>query len=308
MPLSPSLPFVLVNALRQVDIVHFHHPFPLSEIAFALADTTAKTVVTWHADITRQRWAHFFYAPLVKRFLRRVDRIVATSQECLERSEFLRAVRSKCEVIPLGVDPDRFAVTPGVAKEAEAIRARYGKPLVLFVGRLVYYKGVRYLIEAMRDVNALCLIIGEGPCRKELEKASKACAVSDRVAFLGARSDEELPAYYHACDVFVLPSVEPAEAFGIVQLEAMACGKPVISTELPTGVRFVNLHGITGLRVPPRDPASLADGINNLLRDAELRDRLGSNGRKRVSEVFDVRMMVSAYLRLYESVAASPPS
>lgn len=143
--------------------------------------------------------------------------------------------------------------------------------IVLFVGRLSYYNGVEYLIEAMQSVNAKLLIDGDGKSREKLENMTVSLGLEERVKFLGKVSNELLKYCYQICDVFVLPSVEPTEAFGLVQLEAMAYGKPVINTLLPTGVPFVSIDGKTGLTVEPRNSKALADAINKLLSDDELR-------------------------------------
>jgi glycosyltransferase involved in cell wall biosynthesis len=306
MPTPPAFPFRLAAESGRADIVHFHHPFPLAELTFALAGTPARSVVTWHGDIIRQRWSARVYRPFLKRFLRKVDRIVVTSPEMLEHSALLQPFRSKCEIIPLGIDVKVFSPTPEVAAAARAVRGRYKGPLVLFAGRLVYYKGLEYLIRAMRQVEASCLIVGEGPLKKKLKSLAASLEVAHRITFLPSCTQAELVAYYHACDVFVLPSVEPAEGFGLVQLEAMACGKPVISTDLPTGVRFVNQDGVTGLRVPPRDDRKLAEALQRLLADPGLRESLGENARKRVAAEFNQELMVERYEQLFTSLVSSP--
>lgn len=183
------------------------------------------------------------------------------------------------------------------------MRARFGRPLVLFVGRLIYYKGLPYLFQAMRDVDAHCLILGDGRQRDELQRAARSSDFANRISFILNASDSELPAYYHACDLLVLPSVEPSEAFGLVQLEAMACGKPVVNTDLPTGVTFASPNGVSGLTVPPRDSVQLAGAMNRLISDVELRNTMGANARQRVEKLFDVNCMVSKYLQLYESLS-----
>ena len=143
---------------------------------------------------------------------------------------------------------------------------------MLFVGRLVYYKGLEYLIEAMRWVpDAVLVVVGTGPLRGRLQRLSEQwLGCPGKVVFLGAVAEHDLCAWYHACDVFVLPSVELSEAFGLVQLEAMACAKPVVTTDLPTGVTYVNQHGHTGLVVPRRNSRALAEAINILLDNRQL--------------------------------------
>jgi len=184
------------------------------------------------------------------------------------------------------------------------IHTKHGPNIVLFVGRLIYYKGAEHLIRAMKDVDGKLLIVGEGPLEGQLRSLAAELGIEDKVAFLGRIQDREMAAYYHSCDVFVLPSIARSEAFGIVQLEAMACGKPVINTDLPTGVPKVSRNGETGITVPPADPAALTEAINNLLEDSDLRQEYGSNARRRVEERFSIKRMLDDVYRVYEKVLA----
>jgi len=178
-----------------------------------------------------------------------------------------------------------------------------GEKIVLFVGRLVYYKGLEYLIEAMKDVEAKLLIAGSGPLEKQLRKKSRIIGVGQKVIFLGKVSDAEIKYLYQICDVFVLPSVEPSEAFGLVQLEAMAYGKPVVNTNLPTGVPFVSRHGETGLTVPPRDPKALAEAVLRMMDlPEEKRREMGKAARKHVEENFSLDRIVDMWEALYKEL------
>jgi glycosyltransferase involved in cell wall biosynthesis len=201
-------------------------------------------------------------------------------------------------VIPFGITTERFEqVDPRAVSE---IRERYGPKIVLAVGRLVYYKGFKYLVRAMERVQGKLVLVGEGPLRQSLEREVRERGLQARVFLLGRVPD--LDAYYKAADVFVLPSVARSEAFGIVQLEAMACGKPVVNTTLDSGVPFVSMHGISGVSVPPGDTDALAEAICLLLGDPELSSRYGDAGRKRVREQFGLETMIARTACLYERV------
>jgi rhamnosyl/mannosyltransferase len=199
------------------------------------------------------------------------------------------------------MDLHRFDSTPALEAEAASWRARYGnRPLLLFVGRLRHYKGVNVLIEAMQQLpEATALIVGIGPLAADLQQQAQAAGLLDRVQFLGEQPDAALVALYHAADVFVLPSTNRAETFGIVQLEAMACGRPCVCTELGTGTSYVNQHGVTGLVVPPNDPAALAAAVRQLLADEPLRRRLGEAGRRRAQSEFSIDAMLDRTLDFY---------
>jgi rhamnosyl/mannosyltransferase len=173
---------------------------------------------------------------------------------------------------------------------------------VLFTGRLVAYKGCDVLLRALEHIHADAIFAGDGPLRGELTALSEALGVSNRVWFRGDVSPEHLLALYHAADVFVLPSVTRAEAFGFVQVEAMACGTPVISTNLPTGVPWVNQHRITGMVVEPGDVQALRDALTSLLLDPTTRDRMGAAARLRVEQEFTLRQMGERATALYKEL------
>ncbi len=297
MPLGFTFPLWLRRL--EADIIHFHHPFPLGEISYLLTKPKGKMVITWHSDIIHQKHLLKFYEPFLLKLLERADRILPTSANYIESSPFLRRFRNKCQPIPLGIDVEQFKLTPGIENAAARIREKYGSKILLFIGRLVYYKGVEYLIEAMRHIDAHLIIIGEGPLENKLKTLAHGEGVAEKMSFLKPVRDEELPHYYYACDVFVLPSVARSEGFGIVQLEAMVCGKPVVSTNLPTGVAFVNQHQKTGLVVPPRDAQALAEAINTLLKDPKLRKKYGKYGKMRVEREFTKEIVAQRVLEVY---------
>ena len=175
---------------------------------------------------------------------------------------------------------------------------------MLGVGRLIYYKGFENLVRAMADVRATALIAGDGPLGGALAAEAARLGVADRVVLMGRVNDADLKACYHACDVFALPSVERSEAFGIVQLEAMACGKPVVNTRLDSAVPHVSLDGLTGLTVAPGDPAALAAALNALLDDPARRAAMGAAARRRVREEFSAELMARRTLEVYREVVA----
>ena len=158
------------------------------------------------------------------------------------------------------------------------------------------------MLSALTRLSAHGVIVGQGPMAEEWRRLARRLGVADRATFLGEVSDAERRILLHASDVLVLPSIDRREAFGIVQLEAMACGRPVIATDLPTGVRFANQDEITGLLVPPRDADALARAVRRVLDDAGLRERLGQAARQRVQREFTAARMIERTLLLYEEV------
>lgn len=302
---STSLCFGLPGALRRMrpDIVHVHLPNPWAEWSYFAAGAPGRLVVSFHSDIIRQKLLLRLHAPMHRRFLRAAARVIVATPRHIEYSPFLRELpRERCVVIPYGLDVREFELTRARAAAAAELRRKVGTPLVLFVGQLVYYKGVEVLLAAMRRVKGSALIVGRGPLEKRLRRLAGELGVSERVHFMGYVSEEELRVAYHACDVFCLPSTYRSEAFGIVQLEAFACGKAVVSTDLPSGVPWVNRDGETGLVVPPGDSEALAGAIERLLTDDELRKGMGERGRQRVVREFNADRMAGETLRVYEEV------
>jgi len=244
------------------------------------------------------------FEPFLQAALRKSSAIIATSPNYLATSPALQNFRERCHVIPYGIDTTQFAECSPEA--VRRVRERFGDRLVISVGRLVYYKGFDVLIRAMASVRGKLVIVGDGPLRAELGNLAAQLGVTDKVIFAGEINNADVAPYYHAADLFALASVARSEAFGIVQIEAMAAGLPVINTALDSGVPFVSLDGETGLTVPPGNPPALAEAINRLLDDAGLRQRLGQAGIRRARQEFSLDTMLRRTLQLYRTVAGQP--
>jgi len=298
MPISFTFPFILAWKSRKFDIIHFHLPFPLGVLSYLfLGSKKKKIVVIYHSDIVRQRKLMIFYKPFLYAFLKRAYKILVLSPNLIRSSSYLKQWKNKCCVIPFSIDIDNFVHFYDIGN-------RFGispeEKIVLFVGRLAYYKGIEYLIKAMQDVEAKLLIVGEGKLREKLERLARFLNVDNKILFLGKLSDKMIKYCYQICDVFVLPSTESSEAFGIVQLEAMAYAKPVVNTNLPTGVTYVSIDGETGLTVPPKDSKALADAINKILTDERLASIFSQNARRRVKEKFSRKKMIESIYSIYQ--------
>ena len=308
-PASPTFPLALREESRDVDVLHFHLPHPLAVGSHLLAGRDGPAmVVTYHSDIVRQTTALALYRPFLRRFLAGSDRILPTSPNLLEGSDHLDPHADRCTVVPLSIDVDSFVDDLAFVDVAPDSPAELGaatdpdRPTFLFVGRLAYYKGVEYLIDAMADVEADLLVVGDGDRRAALERRARSRDVDGKVTFLGRVPDGTLSACYAAADAFVLPSVAPSEAFGVVQLEAMAAGLPVVNTDLPTGVPWVSPDAETGLTVPPRDADAVAGALTTLVEQPGLRARLGANGRERVEARFDRERTIHRVESVYDDV------
>jgi glycosyltransferase involved in cell wall biosynthesis len=298
-PICPGM--IPKIAFSRADIVHVHLPNPGAVLACLASGFRGCLVASWHSDVVRQKKLLRLFTPFLHLFLSLCGAIVIGSRKHLESSDQLSRWAGRCRVIPYGIRVSEFdKVDEAMVKR---VRGIFGPRIVLTAGRLVYYKGFNHLVRAMRRVDATLLIVGEGPNYSALEQLAWDAGVRSRVVFTG--SVQDIRPYYHAADVFVLPSVARSEAFGIVQLEAMACRKPVINTSLPTAVPDVSLDGITGFTVPPADPDALATALNRLLNDQELRCIFGDAARRRVETVFSANKMRESMMNLYTELLTS---
>jgi rhamnosyl/mannosyltransferase len=291
------------------DVIHAHFPNPLSDLACLLAPRKTPIVLSWHSDIcVRQKYMIQFYSPVQRALLRRVDRIVVATPNHLEFSDWLPEFRHKVVVIPFGLDLERFQLSEQqMVRVAELRNSAGGRSILLNVGRLVGYKGQCHAIEALRNVaNAELWLVGSGPLEPDLRRLAAEVGVSDRVRFFVDVSDADLPLYFKACDIFVFPSTTAAEGFGLVQVEAMACGKPLVATNIRSGVTYVCSDGVNGLVVPVGDSAALAAALNRLLSTPELARRLGEVGRTRAFSEFSSPVMIQGFMNLFRSLTQQP--
>ncbi|HQF41829.1 MAG TPA: glycosyltransferase [Ignavibacteriaceae bacterium] len=305
LPLSPTYFWHLLKF--KGDILHIHEPFPLADLTTeffpGLRKKFTKIVASWHCDITRQKWALPVYSRFIHSFLKKVDRVIVSNPHLINNSDFLSYYKDKCEVIPIGINID-WAKTPLVTNNLfDELFEHKTDAKLLFVGRLVHYKGIEFLIDAMQQVhNAVLVILGSGPLEKELRNRINKLKLEQRIKVINEVDEETLHNYFKSCDIFILPSVNQTEAYGIVQIEAMACGKPLVCTELGTGTSYLNENNITGLVVPPSDSGALADAINKIIKDDNLRLRFGKEGKEKAFSDFTSEKMIKRTYQLYEKL------
>ena len=297
MPLSPDFLLKYRKLSKNADILQLHAPFPLADLAVLLFRRKGKLIVWWHSDIVRQRFLRRLLSPVIRNTLNRASVILVADEAIINASDFLHKYKHKCKIIPFGLDFTAYPTPPdNFLQPTDANKVK-----LLFVGRLVYYKGIDVLIKAMKTVkNAELFIVGTGDLETSLREASKQAHTDTKIHFMGYLSREALLAAYRGCDAFIFPSVANSEAFGICQLEAMYYAKPVINTNLPTAVPTVSIHGETGLTVPPGDADALAKAINTLAENPALRQAYGEAAAKRVREKYNKAEMLEAVYKCYE--------
>ncbi len=319
-PLSPSFPLWLHRAIRafQPNLLHLHLPNTSAFAAFLLpAARRLPWVVHWHADVVasqldrRLALAYKFYRPFEQRLLGASPAIIATSAPYLAASSALSAWRERCSVIPLGLDPQRIAAPSAAAQQRAAQLWGEGQQLrILAIGRLTYYKGHDVLIQAAAALpDTRVLIVGSGEQRRRLEQLRATLHLQQRVQLPGFQSEDDLNALLASCDVLCLPSLERTEAFGLVLLEAMRFGKPVVVGDIPgSGTGWVVREAGHGLCVAPGDAPALAQALRTLhLRPAQ-RLALGEQGQRALDEKFGIVPVASAVAALYQRVMATTGS
>ena len=189
-------------AREQADVIVIHEPNPMGLVAYALARPAARLIVWFHSEVVRDRWKYaLMYRPWLAHAMRRASRVIVGSPPMAD-AEQLRGFHVRTEVIPYGVDQRRLERSPEVAARETRLRASHSGLLILFVGRLVPYKGLTVLLRAMVDVPATAVLVGDGPQREALEALARELGIASRVVFAGEVDETELTAWYHACDLF----------------------------------------------------------------------------------------------------------
>lgn len=298
-----SLLWKLPKMAKDFDVVHVHSPNPLAELAALLIPKNVPIVCTHHSDVVRQKWLLPLYGKLFHKFLSRVSKIFVPTQNHIKFSHFLPGYKEKCVELPFSINTAAFHLNSEVEKEIHELKQTYGQ-YALFVGRLVGYKGIDVLIEAMKEVDHQVLIVGEGPLDHILKNKVRELNLESKVHFIGRVQDRALfSALYHACHFVVLPSVSSNENFGVVQLEAMFCEKAVVTTDLESGVPVVGQKGETCLIVPPSNSGRLAMAMSMLFQNPELASSMGRKGKIRFLEKFTTQMMIEGHLHEYEQTS-----
>lgn len=309
-PLCPSMPYQIRKLYQryQFSIVHLHLPNPMAHLASEILPDSVKRIISWHSDVIRQKKLLPLYQPLVNRLLKQASALIVSTPYLAEHSKQIKAARERniIHTIPYGVDFDYFLINK-YQEKIDQIKHQYSQRFLVFaLGRHVYYKGFCYLIEAMQQLpkNIILLLGGEGALTQKLKQQVKTLQLEHQVNFLGEIAKQHVPAYYHACDVFCLPSIDQSEAFGIAQLEAMACAKPVICCDVTHAASNLNQDAVTGFVVSPRCPIALANAIYKLYEEPLLRGTLGRSAYHYAKENFTTQKMVAQMKNLYQEISS----
>lgn len=286
----------------QVDIVHYHFPWPFADLLHMARGVGKPAVMTYHSDIVRQRILKCLYEPIMHKTLGTMSAIVATSPAYAKTSPVLSNRRhvDRVRVIPLGIDEGSYPLS-GDKEVLRRLGLSANESYFLFIGVLRYYKGLHNLVEAAACVRAKVVIAGTGPEINALKIQAQSLGL-ENVIFVGQVTDSEKVALLQGCRAFVLPSHLRSEAYGMVLVEAAMFGKPMVSCEIGTGTSYVNLADETGLVVPPENPQALAVAMNRLLGDIDLAEKFGVAARRRYETLFSGQALGKAYAQLYQDV------
>jgi glycosyltransferase involved in cell wall biosynthesis len=300
-PLSYDYIKTFRKIVKHYDIIHVHSPNPLAEILTLITDK--KVIIHWHSDIVRQRISYFFYRPIQQKVLKKADKIIATSPQYLETSKQIKNFKDKAIVIPVGLNPKRLKIKEQDLREFDKIKEKINnKRVVLAVGRLIEYKGFEYLVEASQFLkdDTVVLIAGRGPLYGTLKNKIEKLNLKDKILLLGRVNNVSV--YMKNCDLFCLPSVSRNEAFGLVLVEALYFGKPLVTTSVEgSGMNYVNKHNETGLVVPPKNSKALAEAINTILSNEKLYEKFSRNALERFKE-FEIDSIADKIINLYQEV------
>jgi rhamnosyl/mannosyltransferase len=284
------------------DIIHYHFPWPMADLLHCSWRTKKPSIVTYHSDVVRQKVLRWIYFPLMHFFLKRVHKIIATSQNYVNTSEILKNYVNKAQVIPIGIEAGHYVLN----QETKLLwKSKLPSSFMLFVGVLRYYKGLEYLLQAIQGTSVKVVIAGNGPLRETLHHQTKLLNLTNQVIFTGAVSDEDLTALFSLAHGLVIPASHRSEAYCIALVEGLRFGLPLISTEIGTGTSFVNQQGETGLVVPACDPLALREALVSLWENKLMQEKMSKASFARFQSLFTAQIMAEKYLEVYKLLSAN---
>lgn len=302
--ISPQMIRELKKIITNYDILHIHHPNPTANLALFMANPKKqKVVIHWHSDIIKQELELRFYKPLLIWMLKKADVIIGTSQKYIDESLQLKDFKNKCVPIPIGIKKNDIGVDEN---KFEEIKVRFkNKKIIFSLGRFIYYKGFEYLIESAKYLpdNYVILLGGDGELKEKYEQIIRENGLSEKVFLVGKIDQKDLGSYYEACDLFCLPSIAKSEAFGLVMVEAMSFGKPIVATKIKgSGTDWVNHNEITGLNVEPKNPEQLANAFKTILENQEIYSKFSKNAFQRYLNEFTIETEIEKLIKVYRTI------
>jgi rhamnosyl/mannosyltransferase len=295
--------FALYRRLANwADVIHYHFPWPMADVLHLTSTHGKPTLLTYHSDIVRQRVLGWLYRPLMRHFLKSVDKIVCTSPNYFATSDVLSRFESKVEVIPIGLDGGTYPLVEDL--EIADVEREFGSNFFLFVGVLRYYKGLHILLDAVANAPYNVVIVGSGPTERSLRQQVERLGLSN-VRITGYLPDRTKVALFRLSRAIVFPSYLRSEAFGVTLLEGAMYGKPLISTEVGSGTSHVNVDRETGFVITPGSPKALRHAMDQLHYRPEMAELMGRRARERFERLFSGRLMGQRYHDVYRRLVSS---
>lgn len=300
---SVSLIFKLLKIQNNYDIIHVHLPDPMALLALFITRPKSKIIIHWHSNILRQKYAYLIVKFFETWLLKRSDLILCTTPNYSINNHVLEPYKNKISYVIIGLNIDFLSLD----KELETkINDKYeSKNKLIYVGRFVYYKGIEYLVRAMSLVKSDCVLflVGSGELREDIEELVNELDIKNKVVFLGELNDSDKFTYIKSSEMLVLPSIYKTEAYGIVQVEAMALGLPVLSTKIQgSGVDWVNKNDESGVIVAPENSEEMAEAIDKVFLNSDFRIKISKGAKNRYATLFTKEKMISELITKYKEV------
>jgi len=296
-PCSFSLFYAFKKLVADADLIHYHFPWPVSDLMHVFGRIKTPYIITYQSDIVKQKTLKRLYSPLKHRFLGGAKLITVATPQYMESSKVLSRHQKLCRLMPLGLDDKAY---PAVDQNRlEHWKGRLGSGFFLFVGVLRYYKGLTYLIKALCGTSYRVVIVGDGPTKDALYSEAIRLGVQNQVIFTGFLSNEDKVCLYSLSAAFIFPSHLRSEAYGISLLEAAVFQSCLISCEISTGTSYINKDGETGFVVEPANPDALREVMETISANPDKAKVMGKAARKRFETYFTAKQMGETCLNLY---------
>lgn len=272
---------------------NFHFPWPFMDL-LSLFVPKNKTIVTYHADITKRNILYYLYIPIMFLFLMRAKKIIVTSKDYLQSSKILKFFKEKVEIIPIGIKQKK-----NLKKISKKIKKYKNKKYFIFIGNLREYKGIEVLIRAFSKMNFYLLILGDG---KKTELVKQHIRNNDNILLLKNINDEDKFFLIRHSQALILPSTDRREAYGIALVEGLSEGKPLISTKINSGSSYINKNNVTGFEIKPHSEVELIKVVKKISSSNKLKKRFEKAAKKRFDKFFTQEIMVRKYFRLFARI------
>ncbi len=284
------------------DIVNIFSPFSTFEMSYLSANIDKPLVITKLSDQMPGGLFGLIYKPFFNRICEKANYILISQRATRISSGSLLRFMNKCLALPFGININEYKLTEQIETKALEFRGKFRNPIILYIGNLDYDDGIVNLVRAMIDVKAVLVIVGTGEMEDEMKILSRNLGLSTRVIFTGELKHEEKKILLHSCDLVAVPEATESQRLGMTQLEAMACGKPVISSNTIPEKDRININGVTGFTVDPHSSYSIAGALKRILQSDEISFEFGRNALTHVRENYNIDKAGETVFSLFQQL------